>query len=210
MIQLFLDTSSHHLVIVILKDNKKIYELIESSDNKISNTLLSKIDTAIKEANINIKKIDEIYVVNGPGSFTGIRIGIAFAKITGYLLKTKLIPISELELLSTGNKGYTLSLIDAKRGYVYAGLYDDMGNNIINDQHIYMDDLLKMLDKYRDLDIKNVSYDKFENIECIEPKIDIEQIILRHKNDEGINPHSLNPNYLKKTEAEEKLNDKRS
>lgn len=209
MIQLFFDTSNHNLVITIFKNDKKIYELIESSDNKISNTLLPKMEEAIKSAGITIKDVDVIYVVNGPGSFTGIRIGLAFAKVATYLLKIKVVPISELELLTSGsNNKYTLSLIDARRGYVYAGLYDNEGNNIIKDQYIYLEDLLKLIeDEYKDLDIEKVSYDSFDDIECLEPKLDIEKLILRHKNDNGINPHELNPNYLKKTEAEEKQND---
>ena len=212
MTQLFLDTSSHNLVIAIYKDDNKIYELIEEAGNKISDVLLLKIENVLKKFSINVRDIDEIYVVSGPGSFTGIRIGLTFAKIVSYALNIKVIPISELELLASGNdKKYALSLIDARRGYVYAGMYDTDGNNILDDKYIYLDDLLNKIKNDYDInDINIVSYDNFENLHTNTPILNLKKIICNHKDDSGINPHLLNPNYLKKTEAEEKLYDKRS
>lgn len=212
MTQLFLDTSSHNLIIAVYKDGNKIYELIEPANNKISDTLLLRIDETLKKASINIKEIDEIYAVTGPGSFTGIRIGLTFAKVTAYSLNIKTKAISELELLASGsNKKYTLSLIDARRGYVYAGMYDMDGNNILEDRYIYLNDLINIIKENYNLDdINIVSYDNFNILNVTKPTLDIKKIISKHKNDDFIAPHLLNPNYLKKTEAEEKLDDKRS
>ncbi len=208
MIQLFLDTSNCNLIVSLYKDDEKLYELIENTDNKVSNTLLAKVDFVLKQTKIDIKDIKEIYVVTGPGSFTGIRIGLTFAKVTAYLLNIKVIAVSELELLASGSQSeYTLSLIDARRNYVYAGLYDKNGKNILKDQYIYLDELMNIINtKYKDLDINIVSYDTFANLSCNVPNLDIKTVISRHKADDYINPHMLNPNYLKKTEAEEKLN----
>lgn len=212
MIQLFLDTSNHNLVIALYKDDSKLYELVENSDNKISNTLMTKVDFVLKQASINLKDINQIFIVTGPGSFTGIRIGLTFIKVTAYLLGIKVIPISELELLASGsNNDYTLPLIDARRNYVYTGLYDKNGKNILSDQYIYLEDLFKIIkEEYSDLNISIVSYDTFNDFDYSEPILDISKVILRHKNDSPINPHLLNPNYLKKTEAEERLNAKNS
>lgn len=212
MKQLFLDTSSHNLVIALYEDSKKIYELIEDANNKVSSTLLVKIDEVLKKCNLEIKDIDEIYAVNGPGSFTGVRIGLTFAKVTAYSLNKKVVPISELELLSsTTNTKYVVSLIDARRGFAYAGMYDKDLNSIIADKYVNVEEYIKELESnYNMDDITFVSYDSFEHINVLEPKLDIEKVIFKHKNDCGINPHKLNPNYLKKTEAEERLNDKKS
>lgn len=212
MTQLFLDTSSHNLVIAVYKDGNKLYELIENANNKISDILLSKIDNVLKKLTLKMNEIDEIYAVTGPGSFTGIRIGLTFAKVAAYSLNIKVYSVSELELLSSGSDSkYTLALIDARRGYVYAGMYDEAGKSIIEDKYVLLDDLISELRANYDLgDIKVVSYDKFELIDTYEPILNINKVILNHKNTNSINPHLLNPNYLKKTEAEEKLNDKRS
>ena len=74
------------------------------------------------------------------------------------------------------------------------------------DAYISIDDLMKKIDHIEDVEF--VSY--YNNIEhTIEPNIDIEKIVQKHYNDEGINPHQVVPNYLKRTEAEENY-DKRS
>lgn len=211
MTQFFLDTSSHNLVISIYKNGELLYELIEDANNKISSTLLTKIDEAFKAVKMLPQDIDEIYVVSGPGSFTGIRIGLTFAKVLAYSLNKKIVTLSGLELLASGSdKKYIVPLIDARRGYVYAGMYDKNLKNIIVDKYINLDDLLNEIKKsYRLEDVLFVTYDSFENIDTEKPVLDIKKVILNHKDDLGINPHLANPNYLKKTEAEEK-NDKRS
>ena len=76
----------------------------------------------------------------------------------------------------------------------------------IDDQYILLEDLKKLVKKeYKKEDISFVSYDKLEGVE--KPIIDIEKLLSKVKVEE-VNPHLVNPNYLKKTEAEEKLNDK--
>ena len=92
-------------------------------------------------------------------------------------------------------------MIDARRENVFAGIYDKNLNNIMNDQLISYKQLsAKLNDSY-----EQISYD-FDNM--LNPKEDILKVINKHLNDLPVNPHLLNPNYLKLTEAEEKLNDK--
>ena len=71
---------------------------------------------------------------------------------------------------------------------------------IKSDSLVSLDQLNKELDE----DYELVSYDNIKA--SIKPNIDVLKIVLKHINDDGVNPHSLNPNYLKLTEAEEKLN----
>ena len=123
-------------------------------------------------------------------------------------LKKRIIPISELALLATTltNKKYIVPYIDARRNAVYAGIYDKNLNSVMADAYISIDDLMKKIDHIEDVEF--VSY--YNTIEhTIEPNIDIEKIVQKHYNDEGINPHQVVPNYLKRTEAEENY-DKRS
>ena len=90
--------------------------------------------------------------------------------------------------------------------YVYACIYNKNLKSEIDDQYILLDDLKKLVKKeYKKEDISFVSYDKLEGVE--KPIIDIEKLLSKVKVEE-VNPHLVNPNYLKKTEAEEKLNDK--
>ena len=190
---LFIDTCSNSLIISTIINNKIDYFFIDKNNNDTS----SKVMKVINEAVPDIKIIDKIFVVNGPGSFTGIRVGVTIAKTIGFCLNIPIIELSELELLATTNTDtkYNVALIDARRGYVYAGIYDKDLNCYLEDQHILLSDI-----KYPvDYTIIN-SYDN----------IDLLKIIKKHEFDEPINPHNLNPNYLKRTEAEEKLDDKRN
>ena len=101
------------------------------------------------------------------------------------------------------NKDYVISMIDARRGNVFAGIYTNTLDCVIKDNLISFEELLK--DKSDNYEL--VSYDNILNV--IKPVPNVIKIINKHVNDEGVNPHKLKPNYLKLTEAEEKrlLND---
>ena len=198
---LFIDTCTSHLIVSTIIDNKIVSYFNEKIDKGMSNYILPEIEKQLKENNLEASSIDAIFVSNGPGSFTGIRVGLTISKVYAWSLNIKVIPISSLEVLaSTKSSKNNLALMDARRGYVFLGAYDQDLNNIIKDSYVLYNE-----DNYKDYNI--ISYDNFNNSK--EPNIDILKVINKHKNDLGINPHSLNPNYLKLTEAEEKLNDKR-
>lgn len=190
---LFIDTCSNCLIISTIINNKIDYFFIDKNNNDTS----SKVMKVLKEAVADINTVDKIFVVNGPGSFTGIRVGVTIAKTIGFCLNIPIIKLSELELLATTNTNtkYNVSLIDARRGYVYAGIYDKDLNCYLQDQHILLNDI-----KYPN------SYTIIDNYD----NIDLIKMIKKHEFDDPINPHDLKPNYLKRTEAEEKLDDKRS
>lgn len=208
MISLFLDSSDKKVIVALLSGGKLIDSIIEENDNHLSEKFLPMIERIIAKNQLQIDNIDAIYVINGPGSFTGVRVGVTTAKVMAWGLKKRIIPISELALLATTltNKKYIVPYIDARRNAVYAGIYDKNLNSVMDDAYISIDDLMKKIDHIEDVEF--VSY--YNNIEhTIEPNIDIEKIVQKHYNDEGINPHQVVPNYLKRTEAEENY-DKRS
>ena len=167
------------------------------------------IDDVLKNANINPNEVNNIMVVNGPGSFTGVRVGVTVAKTLAWSKNIKVYPISELQLLSTSSeKKYIVPLIDARRGFVYAGIYNKNLKCLLSDQYIALNDLYKLIEKNYDLkDVEYVSYDKFEYV--LEPKINLKKLFQKGKFKEVL-PHDLVPCYLKNTEAEEKLNDKKN
>ena len=198
---LFIDTCTSNLIVSLIIDGNIVSCFNKKIENGMSNYLLKEIESQLNSNNIKASSIDAIFVSNGPGSFTGIRVGLTVAKVYAWSLNIKVIPVSSLEVLASTNTNNTnVSLIDARRGYVYRGIYDKYLNQVINDAYI-----LYNKEDYKNYNI--VSYDSFDNAIC--PNIDILKVIKKHENDEGINPHLLNPNYLKLTEAEEKLNDKR-
>ncbi|MBE6150145.1 MAG: tRNA (adenosine(37)-N6)-threonylcarbamoyltransferase complex dimerization subunit type 1 TsaB [Firmicutes bacterium] len=196
MTYLFIDTCNSFTVSII-KNDEIIYINKDSSNTDTSSKVMPIIDDAFKSTNLDISNIDKIFVVNGPGSFTGIRVGVTIAKTISYSLNIPLIKISELELLATTpTDNYNVPIIDARRGYVYGAIYDKDLNIYYKESHILFDELKTKLPS--DYNI----VDNYDNIDLI-------KLIKKHENDNPINPHELKPNYLKNTEAEEKLNDQR-
>lgn len=205
---LFIDTTTSYPVVAVI-DDCNIKDIYNSKvDSDISVSIFSIIDNMFKKLNITPKDIKTIMVSNGPGSFTGTRIGVTIAKVYGYSFNIKVIPVSSLEVLATTkvDYDYIVPIIDARRGYVFGGIYDNELNSILNDSYISLEELNSHL---ADKSFIYVSNDNFE-FNVLKPTIDLMKVVNKHIKDEGINPHKLNPNYLKKTEAEEKLNDRNS
>ncbi|HHW69711.1 MAG TPA: tRNA (adenosine(37)-N6)-threonylcarbamoyltransferase complex dimerization subunit type 1 TsaB [Tenericutes bacterium] len=205
MISLFIDTASSNLIIYLIQDGKIVSYTNKKVNNEMSIYFFPELEKLFNNSGLKPIDVDNIFIVNGPGSFTGIRIGLTVSKIYGSLMDKKVIPISSLELLATTDIScdYICSLIDARRGFVYAGLYDKNLETIIPDQHISVEELLKVIPKNKV--VKFISYDEINNIDITIPNVNILKIVNKHITDEGINPHSLKPNYLKKTEAEENI-----
>ena len=125
MISLFIDTSASDVSIAILKDDKILSEINKSIPNQHSIYVVPFIDEVLKNASLTPDRIEKIYVVTGPGSFTGVRIGVTIAKTYAYLKKLPITAISSLKMLALSNPNETvLSLIDAKHNHYYLGLYD--------------------------------------------------------------------------------------
>ena len=201
MRSLLIDTTTSFVTVSIISDNKVLYKYHDRISSDMSSKIIPIIDEGFNNVGFSINDIDKIFVVNGPGSFTGIRVGVTVAKTIAWALKKDIVPLSSLELMATTNttKKYLVPMIDARRGNVFAGIYDNGLNCIKNDSLISLDELFKDLDSNYEL----ISYDNI-NLENITiPEINIEKIISKHLDDKSINPHNLNPNYLKLTEAEE-------
>ena len=202
---LYIDTSSDYLYSGIIIDDKLVYSIKRKYEKDLSKEALPKIIELFDEANITPKDLDKIIVVNGPGSFTGIRIGITIAKTIAWALNINITPISGLTAMaiSSNTNTYKMPLIDARRGYVYGAIYDKDNNKVIEDSHI---ELKELLDKSKDLDIEVITNNDLEiNIKKESYDPDILKIVKHFETSDGINPHLVNPIYLKKTEAEEKV-----
>lgn len=208
MITLFIDTCHHNLIVGIYKDNKELILINEANDNNLSERLLPLIEKAFSQVNLDINDTNNIVVANGPGSFTGVRIGVTVAKTLAYSLCCKIHTVSELKVMSTHpfTTDYIVPLIDARRDAVYGAMYSNDLSTVIDDVYIPLNDLLEKIKDITTLDqVTFVSYESFDNIVSINPSICLDGIISGINDTDAILCHLVNPNYLKKTEAEEKL-----
>lgn len=210
---LYIDTSSNFLYTGIVEDDELLIELQENLGQNLSKEALPEIASMFEKTGITPQDIDKIIVVDGPGSFTGIRIGITIAKVYAYSLKTKITTISSLEAMATSfdRASYYVPIIDARRGFVYAAIYDKNRKEVLFPQHIKLNLLEEKLSTLEDYLIITNDEVKLEGIK-VTYKPDILKIVQTFKNRKNRNAHSVNPNYLKLTEAEESLirNDRKS
>lgn len=197
---LFLDTSSFFVTISIIEDDNVLYLYQDEIKDDMSSKIMLIISKAFSKLAFTIKGIDKIMVVNGPGSFTGVRIGVTIAKVLSWSLKKDIITISSLEYLATTscNTKYIIPMIDCRRGNVYAGIYDSDMNTIKEDCFCSYESLREYFE-----DATIVSFNNIEG--SVRPELDIIKIVNKHLNDQSISCHLVKPNYLKKTEAEERL-----
>lgn len=201
---LYIDTSSSYLYAGIVSDDKLLCEVKKEFGHSLSEEALPNIAKLFAEKKLAAKDIDKILVVNGPGSFTGIRIGITIAKVYAWSLNIPIATLSALEVmtLSSSSEMVHVPIINARRGYVFVAIYDQANKEMLSPRHIKLEELLQELQKQKDYTfITNDEFEEIENIEKYNP--DIEKVVNHFKNIEPINPHGVNPNYLKLTEAEE-------
>lgn len=201
---LYIDTSSSYLYTAIVKDNELVAEIKEEFGQSLSEVALPKLASMFKNNSLDTRDIDKIIVVNGPGSFTGIRIGITIAKVYAWSLDIPITTITSLEAMAISSKSdkVHVPMINARRGFVFAAAYDKNNKEIIKPQHIKLKELLSKLNEISDYEI--ITNDEFELLkETTKYSPDFLKIVSYFKDKEVINPHAVNPDYLKLTEAEE-------
>ena len=205
---LYIDTSSSYLYTAISENNTLLCEIKKEFGHSLSEEALPEIVSMFENNKLSASDVDKIIVVDGPGSFTGIRIGITIAKVYAWSLNIPITTITSLEAmsLSSDTNKIHVPMIDARRQYVFSAIYDTNNRQILKPQHIKIDDLKQELEKIEDyIVITNDELEEFDNKEKYDP--DIMKIINFYKDKKAINPHAVNPDYLKLTEAEEsKLN----
>jgi tRNA threonylcarbamoyladenosine biosynthesis protein TsaB len=122
---LSIDTASNLCTVAILENTSCIKELIVNDSRNHSEKIMPVIEQVLKDSKLNLKDIDLIVCDKGPGSFTGIRIGVGTALAFRDSLEIPCIGVSSLEALSYNvtTEGIICSLIDAKNQNVYFGLF---------------------------------------------------------------------------------------
>lgn len=222
---LAIDTSTSCLSIAIVEDGGTICECNRLAPMQHSSLLLPMMADCLKRGGLSIEAIDGFAVSLGPGSFTGLRIGVATMKGLAFALSKPIVGISTLDVLAE-NIGLTthriLPILDAKRGEVYSAIYGFKGQKLkrlSEDLVIDVDGLLKMLEtkaiflgegltKYQDI-IKKKKKDQvmFAPPEAWFPRASVvaRYGLQRLKTGKSDHPYEITPLYHRRPEAEEKI-----
>lgn len=123
---LAVDTAGKTAGVALLRDGRLVYEVYFDGGLTHSETLLPLIDSCLKLCGLTCADIDLFGVNAGPGSFTGLRIGLAAVKGLAFPRHTPCAPVSTLEALAAGHpgEGTVLCALDARRGQVYSAAFD--------------------------------------------------------------------------------------
>ena len=196
---LIIDTATKYIYLSLVIDGQTKQTVYQEGINNHSVTIIPKLEEILKHEGLKLNEVDQIIIGIGPGSYTGVRIGVTVAKMIGYLNNIKVYKISSLALIaSASNKEYIIPYIDARRGNAFMSLFKQTNGTL----EYLVDDTLDNMDEFKqacDFDYDFIS-DGIPQIEKI-----LKSDLLKEVN----NIHELQPNYLRITEAERnKLNDK--
>jgi len=143
---LAIDTSTTHSSCAVMDDNSIVGDFSINQSMSHNEILLVMVDEMLKKLNIDIEDIDLFVAVTGPGSFTGIRIGVTVVKALAMALNKPIVAVNTLEALSFGvfSDKKKIPLIDARGERVYYGVYEGINNeNIVAPALLTIDELLE-------------------------------------------------------------------
>ncbi len=126
MKMLAMDTTTLVMGVAVLEEGKVLGEVTTNLSKKHSVRLMPTVDALLKDLDLPIEKIDVLAVTDGPGSYTGIRIGVTTAKTIAWARKIPLYTESSLTVLAMNGlhfSGLVVPLFDARRQRVYTGVY---------------------------------------------------------------------------------------
>lgn len=146
---LIIDTALEAAIVALSKDGKIIAELVNKETHSHASFIQVAIANLLESQNMVIHEIDAIAVTLGPGSYTGLRVGLASAKGIAYSLQKPLIGLSTLGALAHaaiqslptdfGQDFQVFAMIDARRMEIFGAIYDASCNPIIPEQAIVLD-----------------------------------------------------------------------
>ncbi|MFK5676699.1 MULTISPECIES: tRNA (adenosine(37)-N6)-threonylcarbamoyltransferase complex dimerization subunit type 1 TsaB [unclassified Ligilactobacillus] len=148
MKSLAIDTSNMPLTVAVLDDERLLATMTATVQRDHGASLMPVIATLLERAAVSIDKIDRFVVAAGPGSYTGLRIGVTTAKTLATTLNRELVGVSSLRELAAGYQldqhRLIVPVFDARRNNVFAGAYQwhrEQLTEVIPDQHISLVDL---------------------------------------------------------------------
>lgn len=199
---LAIDTGGNHLTVLLVKGGKVYKSHIENAMLKHSVTLMPEIENLLIQTDTKLSDIDKYCAVVGPGSFTGIRIGVSAIKALAYANNKKVFGVTSfLSLAYSSDEDKILTVIDAKHDNYYVCGFENLSQTI-KPCFVSSEELKALANGYTvvsdsELDIpfvmgnylkgfENAVVDNFEKL-----SLDIEELV---------------PLYVKKSQAEEERN----
>ncbi|KAF1678676.1 tRNA (adenosine(37)-N6)-threonylcarbamoyltransferase complex dimerization subunit type 1 TsaB [Bacillus mexicanus] len=220
---LAIDTSNYALGIALLREETVIAEHITYLKKNHSVRAMPAVHSLLNDCEMTPRDLSKIVVAKGPGSYTGVRIGVTLAKTLAWSLNIPITAVSSLEALAANGRhfdGLISPIFDARRGQVYTGLYEykkGLLEQVVSDQNVMLAEWLELLNE-KDRPVLFIGHDTSIHKQMIEDVLGSKGIIgaaAQHnprpselaflgaeKKAEDV--HRLVPEYLRLAEAEAK------
>jgi tRNA threonylcarbamoyladenosine biosynthesis protein TsaB len=213
MLLLAVDTSGRNGSIALARcfapNLCEVLEVAALEGGTFSAQLVPQIATLLSGHGASKNDLDAFAVVSGPGSFTGLRVGLAAIKALGEILAKPIAPVSFLEVVATVGQveSKCLAALDAGRNQVYVGEYDR--NRIVSEQLLTMEEFLNFPKGSRvitpDANVASPAREaEFTVQQPARPRADTVALLGWQKIQVGevVSPEELEANYLRRTDAE--------
>jgi len=197
MLVLAADTSLPILTVALIRDGALLGALALEGRGSRNEKLLPALDWLLQEATVDRKSIDLLAVTRGPGSFTGVRIGLATMQGLAMAIGRPICAMSTHEAAAFGESGAVAVLDDAGRGEVYVSLFEDGGETLA--PH-----LGGAPEHHRLLHLADVMQRDNLALRCARRALEIEQ------RGDGERYRDVTPIYVRLAEAEVKLQQKQN
>jgi len=209
------DTSTE-VFSICLKTDENRYDFSSSRGFKHSETLVTEIDLFLKRENLSVPDLDLIVCSGGPGSFTGLRIGMATAKGLSLGSGVPMVTISTLDMIAYGLdyfEGIVVPLIDARKKRYYTAFFKN-GEKISDDLDLTTEDIIAKLKKYDKVLLTGPDTFDFSQLFELDSKFSVDVINkkswagnlivqgIKKFQEFGPSTDSEGPLYLRRSEAE--------
>lgn len=197
MYSLFIDTHDRQINLALYKDGELLDSREKESTMHHSDYIMPLLKELLDSNNIDVHDLSEILCVNGPGSFTGVRLGVTIAKTLAYTLNIPIKTITSLEMFAVSSESDNDKLVIIKdlKG-CFGGLFTS--SNELKEEYFY-----KSNSEFEEYVEENNLREKI-----VDNKVDFNKLYSFFKTKETTNPHKVNPIYIKVIEALK--NDKKS
>ncbi len=186
---LAIDSAADHGSIALADPNNVIEEVPIHAPQGFSHVLFGEIEALMQRQGVALTDIDIFAAAAGPGSFTGVRVGLAAVKGLAEVLGKRVVAVSNLAAVAAfGTTSRRAVIIDARRGEVFAAVYDNAGNQLVSEAVLPLEKFMASLP---------------EGCEIVEPPRELAGMIARMAlKTEGLDPAAIEANYVRRSDAE--------
>lgn len=152
MLLLAVDTANQAGSLAILRDGRVLGMISTASEEAYASRLFRQLDFLLHELQIQISEVDVFAIAAGPGSFTGLRVGLAAVKAWAEVFSKPIIAVSGLEAVAAqgrpiSEEGFIAPMLDARCGQIFAALYRQKDSRLFIEEPEYVCTAEEFLDR---------------------------------------------------------------